>query len=206
MVTFLALYLALLILTQCFFEKYMHLDFRRLAPAFPPAVLLILCLADRFFRSTTRPRTLRIALALLSILFVCWSANRTAWWVRWIHGEGLGYARTGWRQSELISQVKKLDPALPVFTNGVREIYICVGRTASPVPTRFQFSQDEAGERARAKLEAMREQLENEGGVVVFFDRVQKGGFPPSKDQLEAALPLRVRIQAADGVIYEIAR
>jgi len=209
MATFLVVYIAQLILTICFLDKRMLLHFRQLAPAYPPALVLVLSLVDRLLRSPQCGRAIRIAFAIPCVMFALWYANRAIWWTNWIHKEGLALKRTAWRDSELIQQVKELDPNTPVFTNAGHAIYILAGHRPLSIPAKSGYWTGSANERFATEMAEMRERLEKEGGVVVYFGG-GGGGFLPSRNELEESLPLRVRTQIAngtvsDGVIYEIA-
>ncbi len=203
---FLAMYIALLVISVTFLDKYTVLSLRGMAPAFPPALILTLCLGDRLLWRMERVIKLKIACAVLCVLFAVWYANRALWWVRWKHQDGLGFASSRWRESELIERVRELDPEVPFFTNAVDVIYLGTNRTGLQIPAKRKTARWGYGpnERFTAELATMRERLEREGGVIVFFDTIRGRGYLASRHDLEEAMPLRVRTRASDGVILGI--
>jgi len=203
--TFIACYLALILLSLALIVGMfaMYVDFRILAPLYPPALILVLFLGDRLLRHTQRIRTITIAAVLLAVVFAVWHANRSFWWIRMAHKDGLASIRTALRESYLIKQVTTLDPEVPVFTNAGHVVYFCADRLSFPIPGKIKRGQP--NEEYTAELAAMKERLENENGIIVYFNHV-KSRFLPSRQELEKALPLRIRTRASDGVIYEYAQ
>lgn len=201
-IVYCALYLGVNVLTQLFFEPFMQLDARRLAPLFPPLVVLIVLLARQTVWRPSGLRALRTVATVLVVLFVAWSASRAFWWVRWVSGEGLGFSDSSWRESPLMSQVKALPPDVPIISNGDRQIYLRTGRVASRLPAYYEFPDNEAGRQRRQVVAAVVDALRS-GGVIVFFNRERIGRYLPSRETVEHSLPVRVRVTVADGIIYE---
>jgi hypothetical protein len=204
---FLAIYALVLIVSVSFLDRYTVLTLRGMAPAFLPALILAVCLVDRLIERLHR-RAVTTALAAVCLVFAAWYANRAFWWIDRIHGEGLGFSSRAWRASGLIDRVQALGPDLTIYTNAVDAIFIRTQRPARQVPAKRLTAQHghRLNERFARDLADLRCELEAHGGVIVFFtgDKVRGRGYLASEDDLTAAIPLRVRTQAADGVIYEL--
>ncbi len=201
------LYAAMLAGYVTFSDRYAAFNLRYLSPAFPPALIFVVSLGDRLLRDARRRRVI-ITAGVLVTLFALWYANRAFWWVTWRHGEGLGLASKAWHNSELVSRARELGPDVPIFSNAIDALYFHLDRATTQIPSkiktvRYAYARNE---HLADDLDAMRRRLEREGGIIVFFDKIKGRAYLVSQEDLERAMPLRVRTQAADGVIYEIAQ
>ena len=208
--------IALLVFTLFFIERHMVLRLRQMAPFFPIALLSALIVGDRLLGEPKRLRPLKTAWIAVLILAALWFPNRAGWWISWIRGEGLGLSRRKWRESELIEHIKQLDPAVPLFSTGRRIVYYHTGRVPTRIPDKMYWT-GKPNERFEGKIGRIREQLESEGGFLIYFgertttppdptSEMVRRALLPSARELEEALPLRVILETPDGVIYEARR
>ena len=208
MAAFLVMYAAMLIVHATLYDRYANFSMRIMAPAYGPALILVMCLLHGALSAPRRTRTLTAVAAVCLAAYSIWHANEALWWVNWRYHYGLGFAGTEWRSSELMQQVDRLDPATPVYTNAVDAIYFRTGRLTRRIPKRtlsatYAYRRNE---HLDDELAQIRQHLEAHGGVIVFFtgDKARGRGYLASEEDVTAAIPLRVRTQTDDGTIYEL--
>ncbi len=201
--TFVVLYAAQLLATVWFVDRYMSLGVRQWMPAFPAALVIVLVLTDTLLSAPRPLHRAGVALAVLTSLLAFWYANRAFWWVSWAREHGLGYRYDRWRESPTIELVRQLDDDVPVFTNAVHVLHLYTGRLTTEVPSRYFYRSGKPNEHIDKQLEQIAEQMAGADGVIVYFDR-GKGGSHVTREELEAAIQLRVRYETADGVILEL--
>jgi hypothetical protein len=205
--TYIAAYFVMLSLSLVFLSGVlgMYIDDRILAPLYPALLVVAVCLLDRLWPPRRQLRIIRALLVVLCAAFALWHANQARCWLQASYGRGFGYTSKQWRQSELMRHVEQLDPAVPIFTNSVEAIYIRTGRRADSLPRTRDAATGGPNEHLAAELEQVGTRLKAERAVIVCFDTM-RGQPVVSKDELAAAIPLRVRHEAADGVILESGR
>ena len=201
--TFVVLYVAQLLATVWFVDKYMSPGVRHWMPLFPPLLIIVLVLTDRLLSASRPLRRAGVVLVVLTSLLAFWYANRAFWWVSWAREHGLGYRADRWRESPTIELVRQLDDDVPVFSNALHVLHLYTGRLTTEVPSRYFYRSGKPNEHIAKQLEQIAEQMRSADGVIVYFDR-GKGGSHVTREELEAAIPLRVRHEAADGVILEL--
>jgi hypothetical protein len=202
--TFGVAYLVQHVIAISFFDKFLDLQFRQTAPLFPVLTIVALCVLDQLLGRLRRAP--RIVLTVLVMLAALWQVNRAAWRVNWYAIDGLGLAGSRWRDSALVQQIKQLDPGVPVFTNSGEIIYFLADRIPEGIPAKYNYRTGEPNADIAAELDAMKTRLEHDNGVIVYFENVPGRRYLTSREELERAMPLRIRRTTPDGVIYEIDR
>ena len=203
LVTFLFFYGMFLIVSISLFDAYIALYNRTLSPIYVSGLVFILCLAYRLLDSTEGVRALKVASIVICVALIVSYEIRAAIWAIHSHRGGQGYAGRGWQHSEIVGRVRALPSGIPIFTNGVDAIYILTGRPAWGIPSKVRASTRQVNNSYLSELARMRDQLENSGGVLVYFNTIKRCYFP-SENELKEQLPLRLLIRAADGSIYEV--
>lgn len=191
---FLVAYPLALLASLALFDPFIPLDHRILAPAFPPAAVLVVCAASAVLRRAGRWPLAVAALAAVGLLALY--AVDVASWAGRAHRRGLAFTAKVWRQSPTLAALEGLDPGRLVFTNGHDVVYFHTGRALRPLPVAWQ-----PPERFRAEVEEVGRRLDREGGRIVWFERLRWRDFYPTPDQLEAVLPLEVVERFSDGVM-----
>lgn len=200
---FIPLYLAFLLLSVLI-EANLPLYWRYMVPVYVAVVPLAVMLAHHALGAGRGLRPSRRAVtALLLLGLVLTNAARGGKWVLDAYHEGLGYASAAWRHSPIVAEIRKLDPAVPIYTNGVDAIRFHTGRAAQGIPAKLVRRTGKAPtDSPQAQLEAMRDDLERNGAVVVFFDKIHWRFYLVTEDELLAELPLSPIASVADGRIY----
>ncbi len=162
--TFVVLYVAQLLATVWFVDKYMSPGVRHWMPLFPPLLIIVLVLSDRLLGATRPLRRAGVALVVLTSLLAFWHANRAFWWVSWAREHGLGYRADRWRESPTIELVRQLDNDVPVFSNALHVLHLYTGRLTTEVPSLYSY-------RSGKPNEQIAEQMAGADGVILELDQ-----------------------------------
>jgi hypothetical protein len=197
-----ALYLLVILLTATFFDAYMPLDHRILAPFHVIFVIVVVATLTRLdaIRGGRLAKRLLILLVCTAFLFnqgkdlLDWSKNAPT--------KGLGYASVAWKNSRLIHYVKKLPRKSSIYSNGAVPLYLLANQLAKPIPGDVDPSSPRRVAAARNALMLMREDLTQNGGAIVYFKSMH--GPAMSQRLLERKLPLKKIFTARDGAVYKL--
>ena len=175
------------------------LNTRFLSPAFIPLVVLG-AWAYEHLHAALRPTGKRW-LAVLTCIFV--AANIVWFGASTINsamnGAG-GYETTAWHQSQLIEDVKRLDPNEPTFTNDMSAVELFAGRNIPiTVEKTFFNSNTETG-----RLPSFIRTVECKGDVklVWFLPNNRPRLYTP--EELSKHLRLVPLVHRSDGIIYDV--
>jgi hypothetical protein len=117
-----------------------------------------------------------------------------------------GFTAPAWEDSEVIDQVRALDPSTPVYTNAVDALFFHTGREAAAVPEKNTFLTGRPNPAYRAELQAMGDRL-GTGGLLVYFTAVPaRRAFLPTPPELAQGLGLAEVARDAVGVAYRVPR
>ena len=173
------------------------IDHRLMAPAFPPAVLAVALGADRALAATGPGRS-RCG-RLLASTFALWLALAAAVTTGMVAAgsAGLGYRSPRWQASEVLSSLRGPPPGV-VYSNDAPAVYYFTGAPARWGPRRHFYNSPQTIPDDITPIREARSRGE-EINLVWFY------GVPPyfmDRSELEAALPLYLLTEAADGVVY----
>ena len=198
---FILTYAAVLIISRSFFGAGIRFDARTLSPAYPPILIAIACLAYRRWRLLPGTRRLRVAAGVLCAVILGASLARGLLAVVELSRDGQGYASRGWRESEIIREVRALPVGVRLYSNSPAAVTFLAGRPAISVPLKGDGSTGLANQDYPARLAALRERLEAGDTVVVWLSSELRA-FLPSETELTEALSLQAIERVADGAIY----
>ena len=196
--TLLVGYAAGLWLSRFALDDLMPMGVRLWLPAMPLAVLLA---ADAVKRAARRHRPL-VALAAAAVIALSFAATlRQASTLR---RDGIGYAAPQWARSPALDFVRSLPPGLPVVSNAADAVTLLLGRDAAPLPmTLFRTSGDD-NVRWRDQLRSQGKAMRAGGGVIVFFDAVDRRDFLVRERQLRDVLRVEPAAILEDGRAYRV--
>jgi hypothetical protein len=193
-------YLAALVADRSLFDVTGRLDSRFLLP-FHAAVIVLAAWA---LRGVDLRRSHLVRLGLTAVVGVhivsggLWMYDATT--DREVRPGG--FASPAWVHSEVVDQVRALDPAAPVYTNEVDALYFHTGRVASPVPEKRIFLTGRPNRRYPAEVGQMGDRLRH-GGLLVFFTTVPaRRAFLPAPAELANQLRLEELTHDRIGVVY----
>jgi hypothetical protein len=197
-------YGALLVLSISFFDAQTPLDNRILSPVYVATVLFSLCAVHALSKSP-RWREARILPVILGTVLVVVSGAQlmqSASWLERSYDHGVGYASRQWSQSELLKYVKALDRGAPIFTNGPDIIYLLTGHSAQMLPRKVDPGTTLPNNHYDDQLAAMKSQLQEKKGVVVYFYKITWRWYLPPESELREELDLHFLIRTEDGAVY----
>ncbi len=194
-------YLVVLVADRVLIDATGRLDARFLMPLHVVGVLL----AVRWVW-VRRARTGVAAVAVLVVLAQVTAGM--AWAVGGVTDTSItrrGYSAAAWRRSTVVARAGAENPTLPVYTNGFDALFLLTGRGGTPIPAEKDYLTGRANPRYRDELSAMRADLTQTGGLLVYFDAIiARRSFLPSRLDLERALPLEMVAADNVGTIYRI--
>jgi hypothetical protein len=114
------------------------------------------------------------------------------------------YAGEGWQEAAIIQQVRRLSEGIPIYSNGNDAVYFVAGKPAARLPRKVDPFTLETDPSYRSEMDRMRNILADSEGVIIYFDGITWRGYLPSRQELEAALPLVVEWIGDEGVIYRL--
>jgi hypothetical protein len=174
---------------------------RFMVPVFVPIVVLGAWLLDRTLPHVDRA-ALRTAIVVIALVWVAgnvvWFAGRAA---RMADEGAGGYATERWHESRLIEDVKRLDFAVPTYSNDSAAIRMFAGEEVEQSVARTRFQSDQR----TGRLPAFVREVECEGRaqLVWFLPNARPYLYTPS--QLAQVLSVEPVVERGDGVIYDLA-
>ncbi|HEX6437368.1 MAG TPA: hypothetical protein VF182_09580 [Candidatus Binatia bacterium] len=202
---FVVCYVAFVFASRSLLDAAIPFDTRLLAPAYFAAMILIV---SAVWVERTRPLKSmsllrRIAVYVVFLLSVLQAIPAMAW-LKISYTSGLGLAAKGWKNSESMRIVGKLDATTPVYTNGPDLIYMFLNRLSYMIPRKLDpYSQLPNGQ-YEIEVAEMKKILREKNGVVAYFDAESREWFLPSLKQLDMKIGLRMISGESDPVIYRI--
>jgi hypothetical protein len=204
LIIFSVIYGLFLAISISFFDGHTPLNYRLLSPVYVSFVILTLCLAHRLLHSTKELRFVRVSSLIICLTFLASYLFQGTAWIIDGHNDGLGYTNETWRHSEILEQVRSFPPGTPIYSNGADAIYILTGRPASSLPHEINDGIGRVNKDYLSELTEMRMRLENEDGIVVYFNTIAWRWYAPKEEELVGQLSLRVLVRKVDGTIYKI--
>lgn len=201
-VFFIAFYLGFLLISLSFFDAYTPLDARILSPIFVSGLTVVLHLLHKLLRSVQGTRYAQTAILSLCVLFAASYLGSGTVWIMRSHGEGRGYASKSWQQSEIIADIRSRPEGTLIYSNGQDAIYMLTGRFAYGIPAKFNAVTLSPHDNYPVALNAMREELQKNDGLLVYFDTIDWRDYYPSEDEIVQDLSVEMIMQSADGAIY----
>jgi hypothetical protein len=199
---FIVSYLAFLIFTASFVDADTVLDARALLPVHVAAIVLVCGLARKTFESFKERSAIRTTFVALAIIFVVSYSTRGAIWFMHTRQDGQGYASRAWRESETITQVKKLPAGVPIYSNAYDAIYYLTNRPAIYIPEKVKHGTGLDNENYATEVASMGREIKERNGVLVYFYTLPERWFLPSEAELKQQLNLRNMDINSDGSVY----
>jgi hypothetical protein len=114
---------------------------------------------------------------------------------------GIGYNDLAWKNSKTLAEVRKLAKGINIYTNSTEAIYIGTGRIAKSIPKKFESMSQTKNLNYLHEVLVMYQEIQDEGGVLVYFDRVKRPTLPDMPELL-SLVDLQLISSLEDGDIY----
>ena len=102
----------------------------------------------------------------------------------------------------MLERIRRLPAGVPLYSNAPDAIRFHTGRPARRLPQRWDPVNKRASDDLRGQLLAMRRDLEQHGGLVVWFDDLDWRAYMLTRKDL-ALMPLKTVETFRDGSLYE---
>ncbi len=200
---FLLIYPAFLLISISFFDANTPLDDRILAPVYLTLLILLVYVAALTQHGRLRWQQLPLWLLMASLaLGYTWQSGQ---WLRQGYDQGIGFNSLAWQHSPLLQAVRQLNLSTPIYANAPEPINLHTGRPVLRLPRKFESVTQQVNSHYATEMSALRTQLAQEAGVVVYFTLLPIPALP-TPSELTADLGLTILFSAEDGLLYGISR
>ena len=199
LVVYCASYILMLLMTISMLDANTPMDARILSPLYVVALMVVLPatgrLAARSVRGSLAPVLLLPVLLAHAIAAVAFVSRA--------YSAGQGYVGRSWRESPTIRRIGALPERTPIFSNRYDAIRLLTGRPAGRVPLTWDPGTRRANPRLVDEMARLQRELEERGGVVVYFTRMGgRAEYMIAEEELARELPLERVSRERDGAIY----
>ena len=198
-------YVAFVLASRSLLDAAIPFDTRMLAPAYFAAMIIVV---SAVWVGRKRPLTNMSLLGRISIyvmfMLSALQAIPAMAWLKVSYSSGLGLAAKGWKDSESMQFIGRLDATTPVYTNAPDLIYMFRDRLTYILPRRLDPYSRLPNGKYEIEVAEMKRNLRDKHGVVVYFDAESREWFLPSLKDLETKIGLRVISAESDPVVYGI--
>ncbi len=196
-------YTAMLFVTISFIDAQLSLTPRPLSPIYLLGWISLLSVLPSSFK---RKAWIIPSITTAGMLFIlAFNSVHAAKLVSRAHaGSMMMYAGEGWQEAPIIQQVRRLPEGILIYSNGDDAVYFAAGKPAARLPQKVDPFTQETNPMYRSEMDRMRNILADSEGVIVYFNGITWRGYLPSRQELEAVLPLVVEWIGDQGVIYRL--
>ena len=143
-----------------------------------------------------RKKLFSLILKIVVTLTLASYAFRAAALCSVIHSNGLGYSSRNWRNSKLVAYLRNIPRKTVIYTNGSAGVFYQTKRVAKTIPRKYVNGKPNP--KYSTLLTQMRDDIEANGGVVVYFNDVPSS-LIPSVEELKKELNMRTALKANLG-------
>jgi hypothetical protein len=123
-------------------------------------------------------------------------------WLKVSYTSGVGLTGKGWKDSEAMRFVGRLNATTPVYTNAPDLIYMFLNRLTHVIPRKLDPYTRLPNDRYEIEFAEMERNLRDKNGLVVYFNAESREWFLPSLQDLERKTGLQMIARESDLVIY----
>ena len=198
-------YSAFVLASRSVLDAAIPLDTRILSPAYFSAMIIVVSAVwvGRTTSLTNMSRLARVAIYVVFMLSALQAIPAMAW-LKVSYTSGVGLAAKGWKGSQSMEFVSRLDTTTPVYTNAPDLIYMFLNRLTYMVPRKVDPYSRLPNGRYELEVAEMKRNLREKNGVVAYFNAESREWFLPSLKELDTKIGLRTLLGETDPVIYAI--
>jgi hypothetical protein len=198
---FVLVYTATIVASISVFDAATPLDTRILAPLYAALVPAALGAVAGWWHAPERRDEATRAVAFALVVVVALVGFRALTTATGSQDYRLGYATTHWHRSPLMRDIEALPPGTLVVTNAPEAVYLQTGRAARALPGKYSSTSLRTDVQYPAKLAALLQQVQRDGGVLAMFDEVHGRPWLAKAPELESEPDVSVLARAHDGVL-----
>jgi hypothetical protein len=207
LIIFVIVYSLFLVFSISFVDANTPLDSRILSPVFIAGLIITVYTIGELGTWISYRRDTRLFFhAVLVIFGGVFLISYLSTWIglsRDVYAYGMGFNDLAWKNSKTLEEVGQLSDGIIIYTNSPEAIYIGTGRVAKSLPKKFESMTQTENTVFVLELSEMHQELKDEGGVLVYFDRIQRPTLP-SKSELLEILDLHLISSTGDGDIFTV--
>jgi len=198
-----ATYVIFLAAYNSFANPVVDLGPRVVLPVYVFGMILVFSLTE-WESAVGKRHTLFWCVVLSSTVLFIANLRPAAYWVSYRHREGEGFTSRAWRDSETVKFLKALPSQTVISSNAADACYLFTKREVSRLPTRYDPTGARMNTDFDAQVVALKNDLNNNHALVIYFDRITWRWYLPSRNELEETYKLPVATRFADGVVYGV--
>jgi hypothetical protein len=204
---FAAVFITTYLLFLCAYNSFMNpavdLSTRVLSPIYAPAIILVICVADKLSRFGTRVLLWR-GFLFLALALIAMNAKQAASFAAARHNDGSGFASRAWAGSKTIEFLKNSSELRTTYSNGIDALYFLTKRDALRIPAKIDPTTGKSNLDFEREINSLRFELLQNRAVLVYLDKITWRWYLPTKDELNNVYKLPILSQLDDGTIYGI--
>ncbi len=197
---FIGTYVAFLLVSISFLDATTPLDDRILFPVFGVVVVAMVVIAWRVAHRARR-RAIWLAFLACAAVSIVVRAPSALSGIGDVRRDGVGYMSDGWKQSDMLAQVRRLPADLVVYSNAQDAIEFLTGRAAEWLPDDELWESAQPNPEYAKQRDGMCGQVMNGKAVVAYFITDDPGD-EWALDQTAKMCAFAQIIRRADGKFY----
>lgn len=176
---------------------------RVVLPVYVFGMILIFSLVE-WESAVGKRRILFWGVVVSSLVLFGVNVRPAAYWMAYRHREGEGFTSRAWKDSETVKFLKALPPQTVVYSNAADACYTLTKREVLRLPAKYDSTLGRDNADFDAQMKALRDGLNNNHALVIYFDRINWRWYLPCRNELEEVYQLPVATRLGDGVVYSV--
>ena len=181
-----------------FLDANTPLDERILIPVYVQGLIIATALLSTRFH---HPAWLKRSAVIVFAVFVCTASFANFERARTLYWTGGGFNSPALREPLLVEQIARLPFGQWLYSNSPEAIYLQTGRPVLQLPRKFNLMTQTDNPMYASQMKLVQENLEKQGGLIVYFSWV-KGKTVPTETDLNEHLPLQMLVSSDIGKIF----
>lgn len=186
-----------------FLDAHTPMDNRILSPLYPFGLITVFCLISNMQIKAGKPYFYGLFI-LFFAGFLFWHVKNIEPYWRYVNDNGRFYTGRQWQMSNAIRILRLLPDNIVIYSNGQDALEFLTGRNVISIPAMETPGTEKKNVNFADELQKMEETLASSNGLLVYLNLIDWRWYLPTSDYLSRNLPLQVKYQGPDGVIYQV--
>jgi hypothetical protein len=185
-------------------DAYTPLDYRILSPILIFGVVFVSAVFGSRGAVGVR-RFVRPGYMVFVLIITCFNIGRATPLMIKMHGEGIGYASSSWRNSAAMAYIRSLPDSIPVFSNCPDGILFLTGRKSRFIPRMIStYTRNPNPDFAR-EIAWLHNRVVRNGAVIVYFNAASWRYYLPTLQDMRDSYRFPVLAELNDGTVFGVA-